>query len=111
MADLIDRLSGKNLGGRPKLPIHQFVALVRLYAAGLVTKEEVVADWDLQGEELTQASALAGVIDGKVGAAKMLYALTVDAVCLLLERDDDRVIHNSDGTVNRDKIKTLLEIS
>ena len=111
MADLIDRLAG-TATDRPKLPVHQFIAGLRLYAAGLATKAEIAADWDLQGDEATQAAALATVVDGKGTAAnKALYALQVDAVCMLLEHHQDHIVHNADGTVNKAKVKTLLGIA
>jgi len=110
MADLIDRLAGSD-PARPKLPAHQFIAGLRLYAAGLVTKAEIVADWDLQGAEATQAAALATVVDGKNAANKGPYALQVDAVCMLLEHHQDSIVHNPDGTINKTKVKTLLGIA
>lgn len=108
MADLIDRLSGQTT--RPKLPVHQFIAGLRLYAAGKATKAEIAAAWDLQGDEATQATALANVIDGKTAANKVPYALLVDAVALLLEVSEDTIFHNVDGTINKAKVKTVLEI-
>lgn len=110
MADLIDRLAGTD-PNRPKLPAHQFIAGLRLYAAGLVTKQEIAADWDLQGDEATQAAALAAVVDSKNAGNKGPYALQVDAVCMLLEYNGDHIVHNPDGTVNKTRVKTLLGIA
>jgi len=109
MADLIDRLSGQTT--RPKLPVHQFVAGLRLYAAGLVTRQEIAAAWDLQGDEATQATNLANQVDAQTTAAnKALYALRVDAVALLLEIGADTIYHNADGTINKTKVATALGI-
>lgn len=110
MADLIDRLSGQT--DRPKLPVHQFVAGLRLYAAALATRAEVAAAWDLQGDEATQATALADQVDLQTTAAnKALYALRVDAVALLLEITEDTIYHNLDGTINKAKVGQHLGIS
>jgi len=65
MADLIDRISGED---GVKINLHRFVGVQRLYAFGAVSRAQVVAEFDLQGDEVTQAAALADKIDAETGA-------------------------------------------
>ena len=114
MADLIDRLSGASEElelPRPKLPAHQFMGGMRLYADGKATRVEIASNWDLQGEEATDAAAIADQIDGAGGtAATMRYVLSVEAVSFMLEDDDDTLYHNPDGTINKTKTRSDLGI-
>lgn len=116
MADLIDRIAGRLDDGsgatRPKIPIHSFIGGYRLYVAGLVTRAELAQDYDLQGDELTQAVALADAVDAESTAlAKMRYVLTVEGVCFRIEdHEDDTLYHNPDGTIDKAKVAADLGI-
>lgn len=104
MADLIDRLSGAD-PSRAKITNRQFTSGLRLYALGLVTAQEIVQDWDLQGAELTQAQTLRAQIDGITGAtAKMAYVLRVEAIATIIEITDDSIYHNADHTINKARV-------
>lgn len=94
MADLIDRMTFQSeVTGRPKISDHQFNAYLRLYALGLVTRLEVALAWNLQGDELTQANALADEIDAITGNdAKLAFVLRSDAVAMLLDSNDPRYV-------------------
>ena len=106
MADLIDRLSGAD--EKRKLPCHQFIASLRLYAAGLVSKDEFAKSWGLEGDELEQANQLAGIVDTKASVTdKALHAMTVDAVAMLIEWPDDRIFHQ-DGVLAKKRVKQIL---
>ncbi|MHC4413228.1 MAG: hypothetical protein ACYSW6_09735 [Planctomycetota bacterium] len=101
MADLIDRISGQD-ETRPKLLIEQFVAGLELYALGLKTKFQVSQDWDLQGQEQSQANAIATAVDSAVGlSAKLQLLAKIRAISSLVEMDSDTIYHNQDGTVNK----------
>lgn len=101
MADLIDRLAGVD-PIRPKIPAHQFVGALGLYVYSLKTRPQLAAYFDLQGDEATQATALANAIDGIAGiAAKIAYCYRVEAVAVLLEYDGDTFYHNGDGSINK----------
>jgi len=81
------------------------MAAERLYALGEWTRVQLATEFDLQGSEATQGGALADNIDAQTGAAnKTLYILRVESVCMCLEDGDDRLYHNTDGTVNRAKV-------
>ena len=111
MADLIDRIAGTD-DSRPKINLHRFMAAERLYALGEWTGAQLAAEFDFQGDELTQAMQLKAQIDGQTGAAnKTLYILRVESVCMCLEDGQDRLYHNEDGTVNRAKVYEDLLIS
>lgn len=109
MADLIDRLSSESLdlpAPRPKLPAHQFIGGMRLYADGLVSRPEIVANWDLVGDEATQSSALADAIDVQAGITdKLNYILRFEAIAMLIEDGEDTIYHTA-GAV--DKAKVIL---
>lgn len=110
MADLIDRLAGID-PVRPKIPVHQFSARLKLYAAGTITAAEAIQDWDLQGSELTQATSLRAVLDAQSGALnKLIYCTKVEAIFQLTEIAEDRVYHNVNGTINKTKIATHLGV-
>ena len=114
MADLIDRIAGMADVGevRPKINLHRFMGTERLYALGEWTGAEIAAEFDLQGDELTQANQLKAQIDAQTGVAdKALYILRVESVCMCLEDGADRLYHNQDGTINRAKVYEDLLIS
>jgi hypothetical protein len=108
MADLIDRISGED-DSRPKIFIAQFVGGFELYAMNLVTRQEVADDWDLQGDELTQAISLADNLDAEVGISnKLIYLTKIHAISALIENDNDTMYHNQDGTV--DKVRVIADM-
>jgi len=110
MADLIDRIARTT--DRPKINLHRFIGAERLYAFGVWTRAEIAAEFDLQGDEVTQATQLADQIDAQTGAAnKALYILRVESVCMCLEDGSDRLYHNPDGTVNKTKVYEDLLIT
>ena len=111
MADLIDRLAGTT-NERPKINLHRFVGVERLYAFGEWTRAQIAAEFDLQGDEAGQAGQLADEIDSNVQPSnKALYIARVESVCMCLEDGDDRLYHNTDGTVNRAKVYEDLLIT
>lgn len=102
MADLIDRIAGTT--ERPKINLHRFIAVERLYALGEWSRAQIAAEFDLQGDEATQASTLADKIDAQTGATnKTLYILRVESVCMCIEDGDDTLYH-VDGAVNKAKV-------
>jgi len=104
MADLIDRISGENVA-RPKILVVQFVGGFELYAMGLVTRQEVADDWDLQGDEQTQAIALADNLDAEAGINnKLIYLTKIHSISALIENDNDTMYHNPDGTVDKTRV-------
>ena len=112
MADLIDRLSGESedlVPSRPKMPVHQFIGGFRLYAdGGLVSRVEIASNWDLQGDEATQGSALADNVDAATGLTdKLNYILRVEAIAMLVEDREDTIYHVA-GAV--DKAKVILHL-
>ena len=108
MADLIDRLSGH--GERPKLPVHQFISGYRLYAAGVLTRTQISEHWDLQGDEIIQATLIADKVDSKSNVTtKMLYVLKVEAVSMWIEHPPSPY-HNPDGTINKALVAQHLEL-
>ncbi len=62
MADLIDRISGVD-NTRPKINLHRFIGVERLYALGEWSRSQIVTEFDLQGSEATQAGQIADRID------------------------------------------------
>jgi hypothetical protein len=110
MADLIDRITGLD-PSRPKINIHRFIATERLYAFGEWTRAQLATEFNLQGAEATQASQLADKIDAVTGATnKTLYILRAESVLMCIEDPDDRLYHNTDGTVNRAKVYEDLQV-
>ena len=111
MADLIDRISGASEPARPKIPVHYFMALERLYAFGEWTRQDIAAALDLQGDEATQAGQLADQIDAQTGASnKALYILRVESVSMCIETQGDTLYH-SGGAVNKAKVYEDLLIT
>jgi hypothetical protein len=114
MADLIDRISGPRAEaeGRPKLPVHQFVAGLRLYAFGLVTRGQLASNWDLQGTEAGQGLQLADKIDAELTTlAKIVYIFRVESVAYLIEEAEDAIYHQDRDTVNKAKVKADLGLT
>ena len=110
MADLIDRISGQT--DRPKINLHRFIGCERLYALGEWGRAQIAAEFDLQGDEATQASALADNIDAETGASnKALYILRVESVCMCVEDGDDTLYHNPDGTIDKAQVYEDILIS
>jgi len=111
MADLIDRIAGTD-DSRPKINLHRFIGAERLYALGEWTAAQLVAEFDLQGDELTQANQLKTKIDGETGAAnKTLYILRVESVLMCLEDGSDRLYHDAAAVVNKTKVYEDLQIA
>jgi len=110
MADLIDRISGEATD-RPKINLHRFIATERLYAFGEWTGAELVTEFDLQGDEATQAAQLKAQIDAQTGASnKALYILRVESVLMCIEDHDDTLYH-SGGAVNKAQVYEDLSIA
>ncbi len=110
MADLIDRISG--IGARPKINVHRFIGVERLYAFGEWTRSQVAAEFNLIGDEAVQAGQLADKIDEQTGAAnKVLYILRVESVCMCVEDNEDRLYHDANGVVNKTKVYEDLQIT
>lgn len=108
MSDLIDRISGKAVD-RPKINVHRFIGVERLYALGEWTRAEIAAEFDLQGDEATQGTTLADRIDGQSNVTnKVIYIMRVESVCMCIEDHEDRLYHNADGTVNKAKVQEDL---
>lgn len=111
MTDLLDRLSGESLAHVPqraKIPAHQFVGGLRLYVKGDVSQPEIATNWDLQGDETTQAVSIADAIDALTTKLnKVIFVLELEAIVYLMEDDDDEIYHLPDGTI--DKIKVIAD--
>lgn len=112
MSDLIDRISGASEPGRPKINLHRFVGVERLYAFGEWTRAQVATEFDLQGSEATQAGQLADQIDAQTGANnKALYILRAESVLMCIEAHEDRLYHDVNGAVNKSKVYEDLLIT
>ena len=110
MADLIDRISGEDVT-RPKINLHRFLGVERLYAFGEWTRAQIATEFDLQGAEATQAGQIADKIDAQSGASnKALYILRAESVMMCLEDRNDTFYH-SGGVVNKAKIYEDLQIA
>lgn len=113
MADLIDRLSGESENlptPRPKLSNHQFIAGLRLYANGKINRSELANNWDLTGNEATQATTIADAIDTAIiaGLAETIeFVSVVESIAMLIEDDEDTIYHTA-GSVNKAKVATDL---
>ena len=115
MADLIDRLTlSEEVTGRPEISGHDFSSYFVLYALGLATKPEIVARFDLQGDEATQGNQLATAIDGEGNAAaKHRFAHRSDAIFMLLDNTDSRYADLTDPenpVIDKVKIQADLGI-
>jgi hypothetical protein len=101
MADLIDRISGE---AGVKINLHRFIGAERLYAFGEWSRTDVSTQFNLQGAEATQATALADKIDAQPDAnSKALYILRVESVMMNLEDLGDTFYH-SGSAVNKTKV-------
>ena len=110
MADLIDRISGED-DSRPKINLHRFMGAERLYALGEVAGAEIVAEFDLQGDELAQAVQLKAQIDAQTGASdKAIYILRVESVFMCIEDKDDTLYHSA-GIVDKGRVYEDLMIT
>ena len=108
MADLVDRISGESGDERPKINLHRFMGVQRLYALGELTGAQIVAEFDLQGDEATQAAQLKTQIDAQVGVQdKALYILRVESVFMCLEDKDDTFYHDA-GVVDKAAVYAAL---
>jgi hypothetical protein len=111
MADLIDRLSGESRQldpPRPKIETHQFMGAFRGYVSGIVTASEITTAYDLQGDELSQATSLKNNIDAAGSALnKISYVLQTEAVAFLIEDGSDTMYHTA-GAVNKTRVKADL---
>ena len=112
MADLIDRITlDERYTGRPKLNNHAFSGWLRLYAEGLRTRGNIANAWDLQGDELSQANALADNIDAETTAVSNLrYVLLVDGIAMMLDGNDPEYF-TPPSTIDKVKVKADLGIS
>lgn len=109
MSDLIDRFSGE-VENRPKINIHRWMGIQRLYAFGEWTRTDISTGFDLQGSEVTQAVQLADNIDAQVGASnKALYILRIESICMCLEDRQDTFYHTN-GVVNKAKVYEDMQI-
>lgn len=107
MADLIDRIFLPLGAIRPKIKVHQFVGTLRLYAHGILTRAEIATEFDLQGEESTQAGLVADSIDAEVGIPdKIAQVLRFEAIMFLTESRDDNLYHTEEGAADKTKIQT-----
>lgn len=97
MVDLLDRMTYDiEQTGRPKLDNHAFNGYLILYSLGLRSRTEVCDYWDLQGDELTDAIALADKIDSITDpTAKIAYCLRADAVALQLDAHNPEYVTSS----------------
>lgn len=103
MADLIDRISGEATD-RPKINLHRFMAVERLYAYGEWSRLQIANEFNLIGDEATQAVQIADNIDGQTGATnKILYIARVESVLMCTEDGTDTLYHSS-GVVNKSKV-------
>ena len=114
MADLIDRISGaseQQVPARPKINLHRFMGAERLYALGEWTGTQIVAEFDLQGAELIQATQLKDKIDVASNITnKIIYIARAESVLMCLEDGNDGLYH-SGGVVNKAKVYEDLQIA
>ena len=104
MADLIDRISGVDNNTRPKINLHRFMGIERLYAFGEWTRLQISTEFNLEGEEATQAGQIADNIDAQTGASnKVLYVARVESVFMCLEDREDTFYH-SGSAINKTKV-------
>jgi len=107
MADLIDRLSGEATD-RPKINSHRFVAAQRFYALGVKSRSEIATEFDLQGDEATQATTIADNIDALgTWEAKAQYIFRLEGVCFCVEDHEDTWFHDS-GVVDKSAVAALV---
>ena len=108
MADLIDRIAGTN--GAEKIGIHHFTSQYRLVTEGIRTGAEVVAEFNLVGQEVTDASAILTELNLQSNTlGKVVYILKMDAVFISVEAGDSR--YWTGDVANKSIIKADLGIS
>jgi len=107
MADLIDRVAGIN--GAEKIAIHHFTSHYRLIAESIITGADTVAEFNLVGQEITDANAILTELNSKLTVVnKIEYILKMDAVFISVEADDSR--YWTAGVANKSVIKADLDI-
>ena len=107
MTDLIDRIAGTN--GAVKINIHHFTSQYTLVAEGIRTGAEVVAEFSLVGQEITDANAVLTELNSQSTVLKKIqYILKMDAVFISVEAGDSR--YWTDGIANKAIIKADLGI-
>ena len=107
MTDLIDRIAGVN--SADKISIHHLTSQYRLLAEDIRTGGEVVAEFNLVGQEITDANAVLAELDSQSNVTdKMRYILKIDAVFISVEARDSR--YWTDGVANKSVIKADLGI-
>ena len=110
MADLIDRISGAD-DTRPKINLHRFMGIERLYAMGEWTRLEIATALNLQGTEATQAVQIADKIDAASNLAnKVIYIARVESVLMCVEDGED-IFYHAAGAVNKAKVFEDLQIT
>jgi len=112
MADLIDRIAlSSEESGRPKINLHGFMGMERLYAMSEWSRSDIATALDLQGSEITQAIQIADSIDAKSTLPeKVIYIARVESVLMLVEDHNDTLYHSS-GIVNKPKVYEDLQIT
>jgi len=109
MADLIDRIVGPP--GTDVIDVHILTSAYDLYLEGVFTKGEIASYFSLVGQEITDADAIADVIDAKSNVTnKMRYFLKLQAVFLAITDGVPRYWTTFPTTPNKPNIKTDLEI-
>lgn len=111
MTDLLDRLSGLD-DTRPKINLHRFIGVERLYAMGEFSRTQIATEFNFQGAEITQATQIADNIDSKITLAeKVVYIARVESVCMCLEDALDTFYHSSPTALNKPKCYEDLQIT
>lgn len=118
MADLIDRIAfSDEITGRPKINLHRWMGVQRLYTVSEWTRAEIGAEFGITGntDEERQATQIADKIDSFTGGSaalnKVIYLGRIEGVLMCAEAGDDRLYHNTDGTLNKAKIYEDLQIT
>ena len=111
MADLIDRIIG--VDGVEKIAVHHFIAQYRMVSEGIRTGAEVVAEFDLVDQEITDANAVLTELNSQSNITnKMRYVLKLDAVFISIEAGDSRYWPSGiSGEPDKATIKADLGIS
>ena len=107
MTDLIDRIAGIN--DAEKINIHHFTSQYNLVASGIRTGSEVLAEFGLVGQEITDANAVLTELNSKSNTLnKIAYILKMDAVFISVEAGDGR--YWTGETPNKAIVKSDLDI-
>jgi hypothetical protein len=111
MADLFDRIAA--IGDRPRIPMHQFVASMSLYALNEIpTAAEAFSNFDLIGDELIQAQSLVTTIDGIADLTLRMRHIEQTKSCFyLVSIREDTVYHNENGSLNKTRISASTGIA